>query len=352
MSAFFVLVLFIETTSIAYAGSVFYKETEQKNSEPSVSETTLEQSDDDPKGEQSESKWGGVLPFDYAQDKPSPLSRTVLSANNCSNNQLSPAISATVKWVYDGDTLLLTNKQKIRIIGIDTPETKHHKQKAEAYGAKAREALRALLKKHRYKIQLRYGKEKYDRYKRTLAHVYLPDGTNISNWLLEQGYAKGLAYPPNILLADCYRQSEARAQAKSLRIWKYKKNKLKSAKTLPLKTKSYVRLEGKVTGIFIKRKSITIQLESDSKHHIQLKIKKKNFAYFKSYNTNKLLNKTITVSGILRKKHNKRIIYLNHPSQISINQMIVTTVKKEKQGKSSDTPILRWNSNNDSENKN
>jgi len=54
--------------------------------------------------------------------------------------------NAKVKWVYDGDTLLLTDKRKIRIIGVDTPETRHHKQRAEAYGAKAKEALREKLK--------------------------------------------------------------------------------------------------------------------------------------------------------------------------------------------------------------
>jgi endonuclease YncB( thermonuclease family) len=141
---------------------------------------------------------------------------------NCDSNTLSPPESVKVKWVYDGDSLLLTDKRKIRIIGIDTPETKHHRQKAQAYGAKAREALRALLKQLDYQVELRYGKERKDKYKRTLAHVYLPDGTNISNWLLEQGFAKTLAFPPNIALAKCYKKSEEVAQKQLLKIWRLK----------------------------------------------------------------------------------------------------------------------------------
>ncbi len=281
-------------------------------------------------------KWGGVF------DK---LNRTVLSTESCTNNKLSPPQKATVKWVYDGDTLLLTDKRKIRIIGIDTPETKHHKQRAEAYGAKAREALRELLKKHQYKIQLRYGEERQDRYKRTLAHVYLADGTNISNWLLERGFAKILAYPPNILLANCYRKSEAYAQSKSLRIWKYKKNKLRNATTLPLRVKGYVRLEGRVKRFYKYRKSIIIELESNSKRPVQLKIKNKNRSYFTSYNIDKLRNKLITVSGILRKKHNKRIIYINHPSQIDqVNNKSLSQLRKRV---NKITPIIKWSSNNE-----
>jgi len=81
---------------------------------------------------------------------------------NCDSNSLSAPENAIVKWVYDGDSLLLTDKRKIRIIGIDTPETKHHKQKAQAYGAKAREALRTLLKQFHYQVTLRYDEERKD----------------------------------------------------------------------------------------------------------------------------------------------------------------------------------------------
>ena len=248
------------------------------------------------------------------------IQTTPAFADNCFSQKLSKPEKVTVKWIYDGDTLLLTDKRKIRIIGIDTPETKHHKQKAEAYGAKAREALRELLKKCQYQIELRYGKEKQDKYKRTLAHVYLPDGTNISNWLLERGYAKALAFPPNTVLADCYRKAERYAQSRSLKIWKFKKNKIKEANSLPTRTKGVIRLKGHVKQVYSYRKSTIIELESNSKQHIQLKIKKKNLSYFKHFDFEALNNNDIIVSGYLKNKRNKRTLYLNHPSQIEIIQ--------------------------------
>lgn len=246
------------------------------------------------------------------------LSNSFATAKNCTSHSLSSPQKATVKWVYDGDSLLLTDKRKIRIIGIDTPETKHHRQKAQAYGAKAREALRALLKKHNYQIFLRYGKERFDKYSRTLAHVYLPDGTNVSNWLLERGFAKTLAFPPNVKLANCYKKSEKVAQVKGLRLWRYKGNQIKVATSLPRRISGYVRLIGTVAKIKHYKKSLVMELDSKSKRPIQLKIKKRNLRYFTKIDPDKLWNKTIIVTGILRNKKGKRTLYLSHSSQLAV----------------------------------
>ncbi len=250
------------------------------------------------------------------------------NAENCVSSKLSIPESATVKWVYDGDSLLLTDKRKIRIIGIDTPETKHHRQKAQAYGAKAREALRALLKQHHYQVKLQYGKERKDKYDRTLAHVYLPDGTNISNWMLEQGYAKTLAFPPNIQLAKCYKKAEEIAQAQSLKIWRYKSNKVRDAASLPRRIKGYVRLKGKISKIKHYRKSLIMELESNTKSHIQVKIKKNNLKYFSEIDPEKLWNKTIIVTGWLKNKKGRRTLYIKHSTQLKI---VLDGLKKKPQ---------------------
>lgn len=254
---------------------------------------------------------------------------------NCKPPEKTLTETAKVKWVYDGDTLLLTDKRKVRIIGIDTPETSHHQQRAEAYGAKAREALRELLKKSNYEVTLHYGQDKQDKYSRTLAHVFLPDGTNISSWLLGRGFARTLAIPPNIKLAECYKQAESLAQQESLNIWSQSNNQLITASILPYKIKGFVRLKGKIHSVKNYRKSTTIELESHNKRPIQLKIKKKNRHYFKSFNPEKLNGRNIIVSGMLKNKYGKRIIYLNHSSQIEI------LAPKEK------APTKKWSSNNE-----
>jgi len=241
------------------------------------------------------------------------------NASTCSPNKITSSFEkAKVKWVYDGDTLLLTDKRKIRIIGIDTPEVKHHRQSGQAYGAKAREALRELLKKHHYHVLLKFGEEKKDRYQRLLAHVYLPDQTNISTWLLEKGFAKTLSIPPNIKLANCYKQAERVAQRQSLRIWRLKQNQLKRMASLSPRYKGYARLIGKVHKVKESKKTRMIELASDVGSSIFIKIRKKHLKYFKRISFNKLIDRKIKVTGMIKKRHKKRFLYLSHPSQLEI----------------------------------
>ncbi len=242
----------------------------------------------------------------------------IFARENCPSPKNNPLENAKVKWVYDGDTVLLTDKRKIRIIGIDTPETLHHKQKGQAYGAKAREALREKLKQNNYKIKLLYGGEKKDKYSRVLAHIFLNDGTNISSWLLQQGYAKTLAIPPNVEFAECYKNVEKTAQQKSLNIWKLKRNRLYTTDSISPKTKGYIRLNGVVKNHKIYKNSLVLILESHHKKPIQVTIKNKNLRYFESVNFDKLAGKSIIISGMLKNKKNKRIIQLNHSSQLQI----------------------------------
>ena len=279
---------------------------------------------------------------------------SVYASNSCQLATKSNVEKAIVKWVYDGDTVLVTdlngeNKRKIRIIGIDTPEVKHHQQKAQLYGAKAREHLRALLKgsnfggvsngisNNDYQILLEFDKEKYDRYKRLLAHVYLANGINISEWLLQQGFAKTLIIPPNVKHVTCYKNAERKAQQQKLRLWKLKGNRVKVVQDLKARSKGYVRLKGKISRIKKHKKSFVLEIESNGKKPIQLKIRKKNLRYFKMIEPDKLVAKEVIVSGILKYKKGKRTITLNHSSQLELvpaiktsNKPIVPTIKWSK----------------------
>ncbi len=265
-------------------------------------------------------------------------------AANCISPQLTPPEKASVKWVYDGDSLLLKDNRKIRVIGIDTPEVKHHKQKAQAYGAKAREALRELLKSHNYQVYLRYGAERYDRYSRILAHVYLADGTNISNWLLERGYAKTMSIPPNITLANCYLKAEEKAQQQRLKIWRYKQNQIKTVQMLSQRSSGYIRLKGKVKKIKYHKKSLILEFKGNSKKSVRVKIQKKNLKYFKILKFKKLINKTILVTGILRKRYGKRTIYVNYPTQLKI---LANIRRVHKNSGTSNSVSLKWSLKNE-----
>lgn len=233
---------------------------------------------------------------------------------------------AHVEWVYDGDTVKLTDHRKVRIIGIDTPEiarisrkkskaSKRKSRKAEPYAGQATEALRELLAKHDYQILFKTDKQKKDRYGRLLAHVFTPDGINVSEWLLQQGLASLLVIPPNGLFLDCYRSAEKIAQNKKLKIWSLNPNQIQTTAALNKKYSGYVRLTGTVKRIKRRKNKISIQLD----HEIYITIKKPELKLFKGLDVTHLKGKTIQVTGILyrpagnRKNSKKGYIRIRHP---------------------------------------
>ncbi len=112
----------------------------------------------------------------------------------------SQADSATVQVVrvIDGDTIqvccVFGDRVKVRYIGVDTPETNHPMRGVEPYGKEASEANRKLVDGKT--VRLEFDVQQLDKYGRTLAYVYLKDGTFVNTWLVENGYAMVMTVPP------------------------------------------------------------------------------------------------------------------------------------------------------------
>ncbi|WP_194973916.1 thermonuclease family protein [Aquiflexum lacus] len=130
------------------------------------------------------------------------------------------------EWVeiskfVDGDTFWITNskgeREKIRLIGVDTPETRRTGKKDIGYYGKEAAAYVVKLLDGQ-KIRLEYDVGKYDRYKRTLAYVYLEDGTFLNAHLVENGYAMVMTVIPNVKHAELFvkLQKDARKQKRGL----------------------------------------------------------------------------------------------------------------------------------------
>lgn len=216
---------------------------------------------------------------------------------------------AKVKWVYDGDTLKLADGGKLRIIGIDAPEVTHQKQKAEPYGGQATEALRELLKQHGNVILYTPGIRKTDKYGRLLAHVFTPDQTNISSWLLEQGLATSLALPPNDRLAVCYQSNEKNAQRTKKNIWRLSHFQPVSTQELKKSRKGYVRLQGTVKQIKRRKKKLVMRLD----RQIYITIKEPELGRFDQDELNNLQGQKVLVTGILYRNGSKGFIRIHHP---------------------------------------
>lgn len=98
--------------------------------------------------------------------------------------------------VADGDTVTLDTGQRVRLLGIDAPEMEKEGQPADFLAHKAKKYLADLVQGKR--VRLEYDRLRYDRYGRTLAYLFLPDGTNLSVDMVRQGLAHVYTVPPNM----------------------------------------------------------------------------------------------------------------------------------------------------------
>lgn len=126
---------------------------------------------------------------------------------------------ALVRYVYDGDTIHLKDRRKIRLIGINTPERARDDRPAESFAKDARSALASAISQSDSKVGLIYGRQRLDRYQRTLAHLVAVNGDNLQQALLSQGLAVAITFPPNDAFSDCYRATERAARCDKRGIW-------------------------------------------------------------------------------------------------------------------------------------
>ncbi|MDP2863791.1 MAG: thermonuclease family protein [Desulfobacterales bacterium] len=122
-----------------------------------------------------------------------------------------------VRWVDDGDTIVLTDGRRVRYIGINSPEVESEYSKAEPFGNEARELNRELV--YLKKVRLELDIEKYDQYGRLLAYIFLPDGTFINNAIITAGYAYCLPKKPNVKYEELFLKSQQNAMLSNNGIW-------------------------------------------------------------------------------------------------------------------------------------
>jgi len=117
----------------------------------------------------------------------------------------------------DGDTLELTDGTRVRLIGINTPESVDPRRPVEYMGKEAAAYTADLLTGK--EIILEPGRQPLDRYGRTLAWVWLPDGRFVNALLVLEGYAQVATYADNPDHADLLLRCQREAQAVGRGLW-------------------------------------------------------------------------------------------------------------------------------------
>ena len=134
-------------------------------------------------------------------------------------------VTRIVKHV-DGDTVRVAPPRRsreksisVRFIGVDTPESRRSlHQDIAPFGKEAAQYTASRLAL-RQRVILLFDQDRFDRFGRYLAYVYLPGGEFFNATLVREGYGWSRRYPPNVKFADYFDGLEARARERQLGLW-------------------------------------------------------------------------------------------------------------------------------------
>lgn len=154
--------------------------------------------------------------FSCSFDKP-------FNDENKTSNSENGYVFYSIKKYVDGDTFWINDGSKkglkIRLIGVDTPESQARFGRPEEYfGDEASDFTKSLLKGK--KVRLEFDVDQTDSFGRTLAYVYLEDGTFLNAELVKQGYAMVMTVPPNIKYSDLFYKLQVKARENNKGLWK------------------------------------------------------------------------------------------------------------------------------------
>ena len=216
-----------------------------------------------------------------------------------------------VEKVFDGDTILLNNGQKVRFLGVNTPEVAGRNKNAEAGGEAAKAWLKQRLE-HK-KVSLEGDVEKQDKYQRILAYVFSEDKQHINLELVRQGLAAVNIYPPNLKYVEALLAAQRGAEQAGLGIWGRAEYRPQPFQALNVDNyKGWKRITGRVIALKKTAKYSYLQFSD----WVSLRIDNKNLNLFPQLHS--YVGKSIEVRGWVNKSKDRFAVQVRHPGELKI----------------------------------
>jgi micrococcal nuclease len=138
------------------------------------------------------------------------------------DDELVGGVSYLVSLVIDGDTIDVEKdgaRVRVRLIGVDTPETVDPRRLVQCFGKEASDKARELLEGKLVRLENDPSQGLYDKYDRMLAYVYLPDGTLFNSVMISEGYAHEYTYRLPYRYQKEFKAAERVAREKKMGLW-------------------------------------------------------------------------------------------------------------------------------------
>lgn len=153
------------------------------------------------------------LGFLYTNFDPSEQVKSVQTEN--------PQAGVLIIKVVDGDTVEIEGGARVRLLGVDTPETVDPRRPVGCFGKEASNKAKELLSGRR--VSLEKDISDTDKYGRLLRYIYLPleNGQTlfVNDYLIREGFAKVLTIPPDVGFAEQFLEAQRQARESSRGLW-------------------------------------------------------------------------------------------------------------------------------------
>jgi len=252
---------------------------------------------------------------------------------SCTQTSPPPLTRMDCDWqvvtkVYDGDTVKLENGNRVRYIGIDSPEM--NTDPVDPFAIKATQENEKLVFNHKVCLIKDALTDNEDKYGRLLRYLYLEDGTLINKTLVEEGLAKAYTVFP-FSKRDEFITAEKEAQDKQLGMWTKENISNQNTNSLvlsPLEAKNYYNTYGTVQFTVMSSHDSGKAIFFNSETNYQSSNNFTVVIFYSSKNTfikagienpaQYYLHKTIQVRGKIQKYQGKPEIIVSSPTSISI----------------------------------
>lgn len=212
--------------------------------------------------------------------------------------------------VYDGDTITLDNGEKIRLLGINTPEVGGFKP-LEAGGLAARDWLREKILDKPVRVEL--DAEPRDKYKRLLANLFDESGLHLNLELVRLGLATTDIYPPSLKYSSALMQAEREAEQQHRGLWALDDHQAKPAEDyLDYPREGWHRFKGTALSLIEGHGWSGFVLKGGLEVHIP----EQNLQYLQPLES--YLGKNVEVRGWFSMRGNGHSITVRHPSALLV----------------------------------
>ncbi|MCB9805794.1 thermonuclease family protein [Candidatus Nomurabacteria bacterium] len=146
---------------------------------------------------------------------------SVSNENNSEQVEETQYEEGDVVRIVDGDTVVVfTNNQKtkVRLIGVNTPETVDPRKEVECFGQEASDFLKNILSDKKVELEIDETQGTYDKYERMLAYIFL-NGENINQKIIEEGYGYEYTYSVPYKYQESFKMLEAEAKENKIGLW-------------------------------------------------------------------------------------------------------------------------------------